>query len=354
MLLAGMLGHSVRVREAIDLLEEQREVLADRPELLTKVEVAMANLTQFDEEGRDRTTEIRAEFRRRTEDGSENDPGVLTTVATDLLFAGRERERCIALASKALESREWETTYTALGWSRLLAMRVLSMADEFAVARRATEKGVEEAFATGASLDYGGCLSFRAQVAMRVGDISSAEVDLRTALDLARRAGWVGASGLVLSYLGEVLVDKGAFDEAEELLGVPEGSQDPARGYSAVNVWFARGRLRLAQGASTRRRTTCVRQGRGLARLEAARVRSEGDMPRPRHPGAERRPAVEDAGEVRQVARPVARRVGVGDVLGDHLLPGAGVRGKRAGEVEDAQVHRDRRSGVNAGLTLDG
>ena len=247
-LLAGMLAHTSRVPEAVVVLEEQLDPLASRPDLLTQVEVAIANLTQYEPQAHERTLEIRSRFDQRTAAGDESDPGVLAAVAGDTLFAGGDRGRVIDLANRSAESQNRETTYSALGWSRLFAMRCLTMAEEFEAARAVAEQGLDAARTIGASLDYAGWHCMRAELDHRVGDLPAAEVDARTALDIGRAAGWTGAANLVVAFLAEILVDRGEIGEAAILIDELEDSRDLSRGYPAANLWFARGRCRMAHG----------------------------------------------------------------------------------------------------------
>jgi DNA-binding CsgD family transcriptional regulator len=247
-LLAGMLGHTDRVPEAVEVLSEQLDALASHPGLMTQLEVAMANLTQYEPEVRGRTIEIRSGFDRRTAAGDEHDPGVLATVACDNLFTGGDRTRTIDLARRSVESQSRETTYSAVGWSRLLAMRALTMAEDFEAASGAAEEGADVARAIGASLDLGGWLCMRTELDGRVGDLPAAEVHARTALELARTVGWTNAASLVVAFLAEILVDRGEIGEAASLIDDLEPSDDLSRGYSAANLWFARARCRMAQG----------------------------------------------------------------------------------------------------------
>ena len=266
-LLAGVLGHTSRVPEAVDVLAEQLGALASSPDLVTQVEVAMANLTYYEPEARERTLEIRSRFDQRTAAGEENDPGVLVTVAADTLFAGGDRGRVIELAKGAAESQSRETTYSAVGWSRLLALRSLTMAEDFEAARGVARQGLDEARAVGASLDYAGWLCMTAELERRVGDLPAGEVDARTSLEIGRAAGWTNAVSLVVAFLAEILVDRGEFGEAASLIGDLERSQDLSRGYSSANLWFARARCRMQEGriedavedlrAAGRRLTAC-------------------------------------------------------------------------------------------------
>jgi ATP/maltotriose-dependent transcriptional regulator MalT len=247
-LLAGMLAHAGRVPEAVDVLEEQLHALASRPDLLTQVQVAIANLTQYEPGAHERTLDIRSAFDERTTAGDESDPGVLASVAGDTLFACGDRSRAVDLAKRSAASESRETTYSALGWSRLFVMRCLTMTEDFDAARAVAEQGLEKAQTIGASLDYAGWHCMRAELDHRVGDLPAAEVDARTALDVGRAAGWLNAANLVVAFLGEILVDRGEIGEAATLIDELDESRDLSGGYPAANLWFARARCRMAQG----------------------------------------------------------------------------------------------------------
>jgi DNA-binding CsgD family transcriptional regulator len=78
-----------------------------------------------------------------------------------------------------------------------------------------------------------------------VGDLAAAEVDARSLREVAGVCGWPMGAGFAAAWLGEVLLERGELDEAEETLA---GAAAPPAVYSHIWVLLARGRLRQAQG----------------------------------------------------------------------------------------------------------
>jgi DNA-binding CsgD family transcriptional regulator len=128
----------------------------------------------------------------------------------------------------------------------LIAARVMVIAERYDAALAALNRGIEMARARGSAIALGGGLAFRAELHLRTGDLSSAEVDARTLLEIAAGTGWHGGAGFAKAWLGALLVDRGELDEAEQVLG--RGDGDAIRGYTTAEVLLARGRLRLARG----------------------------------------------------------------------------------------------------------
>ena len=251
MLLSGLLGHTYRIAEAVDVLEAQLEALADRPDLRTTAEAALSNVTRIDPQARPRGKRIVEDLRRRVEDGDESDPAVLGTVATELMVAGEPAERAARLAERALVAFD-SAGGAASGWSRFGAARTLVIAERYDAALRVLNQTLEMARERGSLLDVGGSHAFRSELHLRVGDLTSAELDARTLNQIATEGGWTGMQGFATGWLGEVLVERGELDEAERLLEGADTADAPGgpltRGYSAADVLVARARMRLARG----------------------------------------------------------------------------------------------------------
>jgi ATP/maltotriose-dependent transcriptional regulator MalT len=128
---------------------------------------------------------------------------------------------------------------------------VLVIAERYELALAAFNRALEEARKRGSVIDIGGALAFRAELHTRTGDLTSAEVDARTLLELATASGWGGGQGFAAAWLGEVLVERGELEEAAEVLRLDDASlpdESLPRGYTTGELLFSRGRARLARG----------------------------------------------------------------------------------------------------------
>jgi DNA-binding CsgD family transcriptional regulator len=266
MLLCGLLGHLYRLDEAADVLEEQLELLAARPDLQTTAEVALTNVTRVNPLTRPRGLPAIERLRKRVNDGTESDPSVLGTIATEMVMAGDPADRTADLAERALVGFAAKGTGAA-DWSGYNALRSLVMSERYEAALRALERADRAARERGVVIEVASILAFRAELYLRVGELASAEVDARTLNEIATALGWTGGQGFATAWLGEALVERGELDEAERLLEHDETATEAlARGYSAAEVLLARGRLRLAQG----RVTEAVDDMRGAGRWSIA------------------------------------------------------------------------------------
>jgi DNA-binding CsgD family transcriptional regulator len=250
MLVAGLLGHSWQVSEAVDLLERQLPLFADDPDLRHQAEVALTNVARIDPATRPRAAEIMTRLRKRVEDGDEHDPGVLGTVAAELGMAGVPADTVARVAERALEGFD-ATVTTAPEWSGWNAVRALVVAERYDAARHVFDRALAMAQERGAVLDLVAVFGFRGELNLRVGALSDAEVDARSLHEISTAYGWPKGEGFALALLGEVLLERGELADAAKVFEDGMFAGPPAAlppGFPATDVLFARGRVRLAQG----------------------------------------------------------------------------------------------------------
>lgn len=248
-LLAGLLGHSFRIAEAADSMEEQLPLLAEDPALQATAEAMFANVTRVDPTIRPRAAQAIERLRARVAGGDEWDPAVLGTIATEMVMAGEPAEAAAEIAERALVDFDWVNAGPE--WSGLIAARVLVYTERYEAATAALNEAVEVARGRGSVFHVGGGLAFRGELHLRMGDLASAEVDARTLLEIATASGWPGGEGFALAWLAEVLVERGEIEEAERLFeGEGAAASDRAlmRGYTSAEMLLARGRVRMAAG----------------------------------------------------------------------------------------------------------
>lgn len=175
-------------------------------------------------------------------------------VATQLSTA--DADMCAAMASAALDAGLLLRDARKRAAFHL-CVAVLILNDRFHEARRAIAALHTEALAVGSVPLQTAAATYEAQLSLRSGRVAEAEEHAREALELAA-ADASTFSTSAAEVLVAALAERGAFEEAHELLG------------SAGGVIDARARLALADGARTR-----------LALAEGARARlalAEGDF----------------------------------------------------------------------------
>ena len=249
MLLAGLLGQTGRVADAVDLLEEHVEALADRPDLRATAEAALVNVTRIDPATRPRSARVIARLRRSVEAGEEHDRAVLGTISAEMGMAAEPAEPMAELAERALDGFDL-TVGSASGWSGYNAVRSLVVAERYHKALQVLDRALAVARQRGAVLDVGGAFTFRAELYLQMGDLAAAEIDARSLGEIANAYEWPMGQGFAAAWLGEVLIERGEFDDAEAVLAggpldAPAAALPPA--YPLIWVLLARGRLRLAQ-----------------------------------------------------------------------------------------------------------
>jgi ATP/maltotriose-dependent transcriptional regulator MalT len=245
MLLAARLAQSHRPAEAADLIEEQLEVLADRPDLCATAEAALVNVTR-PYETRPRAAPVIERLRRRVEDGDERDPAVLSAIAVETVMAAEPAEQTARIAQRALRGFDWARMGS--DWSGYLAARSLVRAEDFDGALRALNNAAEAARARGSAIELAGALAFRAELYLLIGDLANAEVDARTVLEIAAGSGGHAAEAFAVTWLTEALVERGELEEAENVVERGATEVEATRVYATAQLLLARGRLRLAQG----------------------------------------------------------------------------------------------------------
>ena len=213
MLLTGLLGHTGRVPEAVDVLEEQIDALGDHPELRGTAEAALANVSRLDPATRPRAAEAIVRMRARVDSGEERDPAVLGSIAAEMGMAGEPVERIAAVAERAVVGVS-ASAVGAQGWSRFNAIRSLVVAERYDLALRVLGEMLEEWRERGAVIDVGGVFTFRSELYLHVGDLGAAEVDARALREISTAFGWPLGEAFSTAILGEVLIERGELDEA--------------------------------------------------------------------------------------------------------------------------------------------
>jgi DNA-binding CsgD family transcriptional regulator len=248
-LVAGVLGHMGRVPEAVEMLEEQIEALAARPDLQASAEAALTNIARIDPAMRPRAAPVSERLRARVESGDERDPAVIGTVSTEMAMAAEPAAATADLATQALTGFIAAGT-SAQDWSGFNAVRTLVLTGRYEEAQGILNRAYEAARERGSVLDAGGVLAFRGELHLHTGDLAAAEVDARALREIASGYGWPMGEAFATAWLGEALVARGELEEAEAVLtagifAAPAAEVPPV--YMRADVLLARGRLRQAQ-----------------------------------------------------------------------------------------------------------
>lgn len=126
------------------------------------------------------------------------------------------------------------------------AVTALAHADRLERALEAVDAGFVDARAAGSALAFGYVSILQAGVAERVGDVVEMEAAARAALDLAVANDWHQLLPMALHFLPSALIERGAVDEAEELLARHGyGATDPP---DPMPPTYARALVRMKQG----------------------------------------------------------------------------------------------------------
>ena len=131
----------------------------------------------------------------------------------------------------------------SLAYARLISQ--LTLADREDAARDCLERALEDSRERGMLNGHGPMLGMRAVLEHRVGGLREAEVDARSALELARHARWTLGITWAAAPLLWSLADQGTLDEAEELAAATE-VDDSAPEFGVLFFLFGRARVHAA------------------------------------------------------------------------------------------------------------
>jgi DNA-binding CsgD family transcriptional regulator len=253
-LLAHALSGAQRFAEAVEVLDRAAATLDDPGSELAPQLEAAAVIAEMNDPATMPPASVRREKLRRQ---AANDPAapaeLLAAAAFISVLANEPAEVGAELAGRALragetrvgnsDGRRWVST---TGWFSQSAFALL-WTERYAQLRPLLDASISQARATGDSIRLAMGLAGRGWVALRRGDLCSAEGDARTAIaatELPAPPMFRVLNGAVLL---KALVEQGELDAAEQALA-PLDSETESGSLISPPLRLARGRLRIAQG----------------------------------------------------------------------------------------------------------
>jgi DNA-binding CsgD family transcriptional regulator len=244
--LAGLNAIDLGDPRLVELLE--RELAAERdPSARVAVEIASLDSLMM-MPGR---SDERARRAAAIDPASVADPALRRALLAHHAELATERgmpdaQECAALAREALAGDE----LLSEAWRRAayhLAQRVLLLTDHVDEARAALTRLREQAIARGSLWLRGAAEWFDAELQLRTGHVAAAENRARLVFDLSE--GGVGTlTGGAVHVLVAALAERGAFEEAHDVLREHRLDGELGRMSWDVNIRHSRARLALAEG----------------------------------------------------------------------------------------------------------
>ncbi len=256
MVLALALGRAHESAAAVDVLDRAASPLdsADSDGLAARLEAATVGVGIIDVATASAMARRRDALLARAADDSSAPPEVLAVAAFGSVITNRPADAAAGLAQRALAAgrdalsgttdRPW---YAHATWFSQTTVSLL-WAERYEQVMPLLDASIAQARATGDSGRFTVGLAHRAWVALRRGELIEAEADSRTALAAAELPAPAFYRVLNGGVLIDALVEQGALEAAEEALA-PMDAEAEAGSLTAAVLRFARGRLRLAQGA---------------------------------------------------------------------------------------------------------
>ena len=254
LVLAHALSGAQRYPEAVEVLDRAAAALgAPRSELGLQLEAAAVMAEFNDPANMPPVSPRRVTLRERAADDPAAPPELLAAAAFISVLENEPAEGAAELASRALQAgdnaprgsigRQW---VSSLGWFGASAFTLL-WSERYAQLRPLLDASIAQARATGDSSRLATGLAVRCWLALRRGDLSSAEADARTALAATELPAPPMFRVLNGGVLVQALVEQGELDAAEEALA-PLEFETESGSLISPPLRFGRGRLRVAQG----------------------------------------------------------------------------------------------------------
>lgn len=241
-----------RPEEAIELLEhEYEQAVAEEPELAQVLLSELLSVAQIHPRARPR---LRARLAALRDTGLAADTGparrLLGLQAGERLLAYRPVDEVVASARAALANGRLLADETADSPTYQNVLNVLSLVGNCDEADGLRSRAIADARSRGSALAYALSSAFRGIDRLRAGRLAEAEADLRGGLEPMREH-WPPGVSLAAAFLIEVLVARGALDEARAALADLGPIEGGRKAWDEVR-FAARGRLALAEGDASR------------------------------------------------------------------------------------------------------
>jgi DNA-binding CsgD family transcriptional regulator/tetratricopeptide (TPR) repeat protein len=266
--LARAFTASGRLRDAVDVLSRALDDLRPAPDRLARLEAEMIGLARFLPDlydfAADRLTRIRLPMRPEGEVLTTGEAMVLAAVASQIVREGERRDEAAALAHQALAGGQLLAEVNSPAYA--IAVMCLIWCDELDEALTLYDEGIADARARGAITRFALGSAFRSGVAYRLGALSEAEADARTALGAAGASSAHLARYWGTSTLADVLLERGEIAAAAALFdSLPMTGDEVESGYFRHPAQMSRALVRLAQGRAAQAAADLLALGRDLA-----------------------------------------------------------------------------------------
>jgi DNA-binding CsgD family transcriptional regulator len=246
LVLAPALARAHRSAEAVEMIDRAASWLGTADEQLGAVlEAAAVTVGMIDADTAPALERRARALRHRAETDAEPAREILGVAAFLTALSNEPAEAGVELARRTLAAGSPLPDAANVAWFSQAAVTLL-WAGRYEPLDPLLEAVIVRARGTGNSglLSIG--LSHRAWLALHRGDLRTAENDARTALEVADLPAPLLYRLLTAAILIEALVERGALDEAEEILA-PLDADAKQPSISTAVLLHARGRLRAAQ-----------------------------------------------------------------------------------------------------------
>jgi DNA-binding CsgD family transcriptional regulator len=238
-----------RLEDAFVAIDEAEADLGpDDRWIAARLEAELIVAARLDYQLRPRVPERLDRLERLSEGDPEARRLVLSHRAYEAALAGEPADGPIAMAREALAGGQLVAALGPEDSNLYLAPNTLALCEQLDEAAEVFDAAIAAARERGSALGFTVASCFRSQVHYRWGDVRRAESDARAAVEVAAAEGWGVGIPAARAFLLYALVERGALDEARQLLAEAELGDEIPDLVMFDPLLDARGRLRMASG----------------------------------------------------------------------------------------------------------
>jgi DNA-binding CsgD family transcriptional regulator len=260
-------GHGY-VEESVGVLDRliSSARASGETDLALALEASLINAAKFDPDFGPRVMERLARIPNDLPGKTTAERSLIANLAVSKVWAFEPADRAAELAERVVGDGCLRPGQTADSPGYRECLGILLLTERLDLAERCLEAMTSDAHRRGSAVSYIFVCTFRSHLRYLQGSLRDAEVEARTALDVAAQQRWgIRANPWGLAFMLDILVERGELDDAEKLIADVQLREELPEMFFFHALLASRARLRFAQGK------------RDLALEDFAKVRSRGE-----------------------------------------------------------------------------
>ena len=256
---------AARLEDPSTVLKSIEELGADDPDLALRLEATLTTGLRMD-------PAWAATMSERTRRWADAVPGpttdgaraILSCLAGEATLLGEDVDRAVGHAVAALADGRLLAAETSESAVFVFSCMALTSAGRFTLARAHLDAAHADARARGSQLGFAHAMTFRAEAALRAGDLRDAEADARAALDAMQGSRALVVGPLATAWLALALLEQGRADAARAAVAARAGDAAARSQAPFALVRYVRGLCALGERRPQRAVEDLAAAGRDL------------------------------------------------------------------------------------------